>query len=451
MLTQKEMDAIRFYQGDTRKRAKDGTFLEGMTEIGFYGIRSAYRTMNCLMFDGIDNEEERIAEGTADLNPQIFLEIEKVAEVFCDLFGAMCKCRRELDKDDSHRKRYHTVYRTDRGVSIQEMKKLGRTISFISTSKENELNEYFCKKKGLSLLEIVVSPEVPYLDFEQILGTDYHYADQREVLLPPFLNISLHEGKLTDKETEYKDADGNPPKGKYILVLEGLDLGAEVAQNVNMGPTLGELAEDKEKIALILKKMTEKSAITEQEKEQYCHWKTRFRKMILAKFRDIENAYREQGRTWESRKNMLMKEVKKRISEFDACRRKYKKHMRICNITLVTAGVVPMACISLSFIQDIEMLMKIATVITSAVAMLLTRILKIEVYHVKLYQRTKTCLSLRDLFRQMTYENNWEDSKVNEYVQQFQKIMNEDTNVSLQNVQLQIEGMGEFYQNDILS
>ena len=125
--------------------------------------------------------------------------------------------------------------------------------------------------------------------------------------------------------------------------------------------------------------------------------------------------------------------------------------MKICNITLVTVGVVPMACVSLSFIQGIEIFMKIAAIITSAVAMLLTRILKIEAYHAKLYQRTKTCLSLRDLFRQMTYESNWDDPKVNEYVRQFRKIMNEDADISLQNMQLQIDGMGDFYQNDILS
>ena len=302
MLTQKEIDAIRFYQGDIRKRAKDGTFLEGMVETDFYGIKSAYRTMNCLMFDGIGNEEERIAEGTTNLNPQIFLEIEKVVEVFCDIFGAMCKYRSELDKDVSCQKKYHTVYRTDRGISIQEMKKLGRTISFISTSKENAFNEYFCKKRGLSLLEIVVSPNIPYLDFEQILGTDYYYANQREVLLPPFLNISLHEGKFTDKEREYKDADGNPPQGKYILVLEGLDLGEGTAQNQDISPTMGELAEDKERIAVILKKMIEQSVITEQEKEHYCQWKKRFRKIILARFRDIENTYRLAGSSCESKK-----------------------------------------------------------------------------------------------------------------------------------------------------
>ena len=93
MLTEKEKDSIRFYQGDIRRRAEDGSLSNSLTAAGFYGIPSAYKTMNCLMFDGIANEKERIAEGTAALNPEVFREIEDVVDVFCDIFQAMYKCR----------------------------------------------------------------------------------------------------------------------------------------------------------------------------------------------------------------------------------------------------------------------------------------------------------------------------------------------------------------------
>lgn len=181
MLTEREIDAIRFYQGDVRRRTKDGTYSEQLTEPGFYGIPGAYRTMNCLMFEGIENEKERLAEKAGSLNPQIYLEIEKVVDVFCDIFRAMCKST--VGRKDSAR---IIAYRTDWGISVEEMRKQGQTISFTSTSKENCPEEYFRRKRKLTLLEIVIPSGVPYLDFEKILGSDYHYASQREILLPPF-------------------------------------------------------------------------------------------------------------------------------------------------------------------------------------------------------------------------------------------------------------------------
>ena len=88
-ITTKEKDAIRFYQGDIRQRDSKGNLIEKSKRSGFYGIEGAYRTMNCLMFDGIKNEEERIAEGNGKLEPAIFEEIEKVIEVYCDIYRAM--------------------------------------------------------------------------------------------------------------------------------------------------------------------------------------------------------------------------------------------------------------------------------------------------------------------------------------------------------------------------
>ena len=43
------------------------------------------------------------------------------------------------------------------------------------------------------------------LDFEDVFGSNYRFADQKEVLLPPFVHASFYEGTLTKEEKEYRD------------------------------------------------------------------------------------------------------------------------------------------------------------------------------------------------------------------------------------------------------
>lgn len=86
----------------------------------------------------------------------------------------------------------------------------------------------------------------------------------------------------------------------------------------------------------------------------------------------------------------------------------------------------------------------------SASAMILTRIVKAEAYSLKLFQRTKTCLALRDLSREMKYEHVWNEKKIDEYVQIFRGIMKEDTDMSWQNLQTQIENQHDLFQDEII-
>jgi len=445
MLTEKEKDSIRFYQGDIRKRTEDGSLSNSLTATGFYGIPSAYKTMNCLMFDGIGNEKERISEGTAVLNPQVFQEIENVVDVFCDIFRAMCKCR------SSNRK--NITYRTDRGISVREMKTLGQTISFTSTSKENHPNEYFRKKKSLTLLEFIVPAGIPYLDFEEVLGGDYYYADQKEILLPPFLRSTFYEGTLTAEEEAYRDADDQPPQGKYIIVLEGLSLPVQKGMDQKDILDLQYLTDRKAKMAEILSRMVAQEELSQQEVQEYCAWKADFRKIIIAKFREIQGEYKCAGTedSFESKKHLLMEDVESLTKEFDSRRKNYKNYVKWYNILLAVMSVAPVVCVTMSFITEIERNMKVAAILTSAAAMILTRILKVEAYYFKLSQRTKTWLRLRDLDRQMKYENHWDEQKFESYVESFRKIVIEDTDMSLQNLQLQISSGEELFQTGITS
>lgn len=448
ILTDKEIDAIRFYQGDIRRKGKDGKLLNWVSATGFFGIPKAYKTMNCLMFDGINNEKERLEEGTENLNPQIILEIEKVTDVFADIFRAMCK----YSKSQRDNKRSRIVYRTDRGASVDEMKAQARTISFTSTSKENHPKEYFQKKKRLTLLEIVIPIDIPYLDIDDILGDENLYADQKEILLPPFLYASFQEGRMTDEEVQYRDADGQPPYVKYIVYLEKVLLQSFKVEEGKQRWRMGDLSEKKENAALILEKLKRKEEISEQEFSQYCLFKNIFKEIIIEKFSVIENEeYAGMKSSIEVKRNLLIKDVKEKIVDFDIRRKLYRRRTRVCNITLAILSVIPMVCISLSFVKEIDLLMKGAAIVASAGAMITTRILKVEAYPLKLFQRTKTYLSLRDLSRQLKYEQRWDEQRLDEYLQLFRKIMKDDTEMSWQNLQLQIENERELFQEEIIS
>lgn len=446
MLTDKEIDAIRFYQGDIRRRCEDGSFSDKEDAVGFWGIPRAYKTMNCLMFDGIDNEKERTEEDENSLNSQVILEIETVVEVFCDIFRAMCK----YTKSREGNRESIVIYRTDRGISVQEMKTQGRTISFTSTSKENSPKGYFKKKKKLTLLEFVLPSGLPCLDLEEVLGDAYYYASQREILLPPFVCASFHEGKLTEAEESYRDADGQPPCGKYIVCLENILLQVQKTEQDKNGYQMDALTREKGKAAVILEKLKRKEKISEQELNQYCGFKGLFRDIIIEKFSVIQKEYMGMEDITEKRKNMLIADVKKKIKDFDERRKHYKKCMRICNIVLAVISVIPLICISMSFIDKLDISMRITTIAASASAMILTRIVKVEAYSLKLFQRTRTCLALRDLSRQMKYEYEWNEKKIDEYVQIFRKIMKEDTDMSWQNLQTQIENQDDLFQDEII-
>lgn len=282
VFTLREIDAIRFYQGDIRKRAENGQILENEKIEGFYGIPSAYRTMNCLIFRGIENEEERIKEGNGKLVPELFLEIEKVIEVYCDIYHAMCKSVSGLESTNKHR-----VYRTERGISVEELKK-GCTVSFTSTSKVNKPEKFLCKKVDLTLLYFEFPLNVPHLDFQEVLGKDYLFAQQEEVLLPPFLEIELEELELTKEEKQYRDANGRMPHAKYLVLIKGIQKrNFEFESEERKTLTL----ERNQKSVEILKKLINNEKLTEAEKKEYCLWKEDFRAIIWNKFQIINQQY----------------------------------------------------------------------------------------------------------------------------------------------------------------
>lgn len=459
MITEKEIDAVRYYQGDTRKRLENGQLSKTEKNEGFFGIPSAYRTMNCLMFGGTGNEKERIREKNGRLNPQVFLEAEKAVEVFCDIFRAMCKNAAAKKSKNNARQ---LVYRTERGISVQELKK-GHTVSFTSTSKENKPEKFLREKSGLTLLDIIFPSQIPHLDFEDLLGEDYLFKNQKEILLPPFLEIEMEPLELTRAELQYRDTDDKPPCGKYLVYVKGMHWNDV---NIDADPGLVFAPERCRQAAAVLGKMINGEEPDEPEVMAYCLWKKDVRDLMKKEFYEIYCQYfgadgtgdgiqqteddREIKETYsEQRKEALLEDIKKMRQEFNEKRKEYKSKIKKYHIALIITNTIPLACMALSFAQSVETFMKIAAVITSTASILLSQLLQAEVYDIKLKQRSKTYLELCDLARELKYETGWSRETEKSYVLKYRRIMKEDEIMSLNNIEVQAQNVQKFYQSEI--
>ena len=171
MVTKKELDMLRFYGGDIRKRTEEGKLLiinssENSKDPKdlLWRDKDAYRTLNALLFDGYENEKERIFQEHHQLNP-IFIELlEETLAIYTGIFAVMCQNKEKQSV-------ISTVRRVDRKASLSAYTK-GYTESFVSCSRGGFESD-FSKKNQIILLEIETSENSLYVDYQQALGAEY--------------------------------------------------------------------------------------------------------------------------------------------------------------------------------------------------------------------------------------------------------------------------------------
>lgn len=211
----KVLDAVRLYEGDIRIRDEAGNLVNRQSTDPLYGDKNAYRTLNALLFPGISNEISRIQKEGKKLNPAFLERIEETIDLYCHIFRLMCGKYKIKGEECLIAKRIERL-------STLTLLKQGQTRSFISASKVG-YDEEFAKKDGVILIEMHISSDVPYLDFKEILGSEYQNIDEQEVLLAPFVDIKIKERELTlAEQRSIKDLKGNPPVGKYQINTVGI-------------------------------------------------------------------------------------------------------------------------------------------------------------------------------------------------------------------------------------
>ena len=209
MQKRKNIDMRRFYGGDVRERTDDGVLIDTCKD-DLWSDKTAYRTLNALLFDGYENEKERIFKEGNKLNPVFVRRLKDTIKIYTGIFKLMCMEKQK--KVSSFRAR-----RVDRKNSLNAYEK-GCTQSFVSCSKGG-YGTQFANKNQVILLEVEVSGESPYIDFQQKLTEDeYIYYNEQEILFPPFLPLKIEELALTKGEKKMiKDMHNNPPVGKYLI------------------------------------------------------------------------------------------------------------------------------------------------------------------------------------------------------------------------------------------
>ncbi len=187
MLSEREITALRYYIGDTSGSDP------------FWSDPKAYVVLNSLFFPGIATEKARAGEGKY-LNAEIIADTPRLAELLTDLLSSFGKCSAD---------RVMTTYRVERYADYQLMKQQGSTVSFTSTSTSGFLDSYR-DRKGIALMRFQLTADTPCIEMNKVLPR-YTKCDEAEVLLPPRMELKLHEVPLTGDMLRITDADGQPP------------------------------------------------------------------------------------------------------------------------------------------------------------------------------------------------------------------------------------------------
>lgn len=277
MEKRKDIDMLRFYGGDIHQKNKEGEYVITNNLVNpknkeemLWGDRDAYRTLNALLFEGIENEKERIYKEKRKLNP-VFIElIENTLDIYRGIFAVMCR-KKENQLSVSK------VKRVDRKASLMAYLK-GHTESFVSCTK-GEYDDEFASKNNIILLEIESLENTPYVDYQQVITMqEYCNYDEKEVLFPPFLSLNVSEIELTTKDNHIRDMYEQPPVGKYLLKMEEFpDYRNSITSSRE--ELLNKILDEKDKAVLCLEHMNDN--MWKEDYHEYVEWKNNLHISIM--------------------------------------------------------------------------------------------------------------------------------------------------------------------------
>ena len=244
-LTRGEKAALRYYIGDVS--GSDA----------FYGDPKAYVALNALFFAGTAAERSRAAEGKR-LNPAVLADINRLTELFAELFSAFRKCAAETER--------HT-FRVERWSDYALCKAAGATLSLTSTSTAGFLSEYR-DRLGIALMRFTLPQGTPCIDVARALDF-YSKPDEAEILLPPFLALDIAEVSVSDSEQAILDSAGEPPRCSCIVTAgELLPCTAEAAELPHGGAEAGQR---------VFAALNSREEPLREDEELYSQWKAAYR------------------------------------------------------------------------------------------------------------------------------------------------------------------------------
>lgn len=287
MINTTEFNSLIFYQGDVNNYKVTCEAEENAYNSKFYKTKQAYNILNTLLYPGIENEITRICKEKKNVPIELLLSIEEILNVYENIFSLMCKY--SLSRI-SGEKIY--AFRKDR-IQSMEIIDRGYSMSFSSCSLEDTCDEYFLKKDGILLLEFDISNNLPFVLLNDIIKNSC-FEYEKEVLLPPFITFEKTPLKLTDKEMDYKDINGFPPKEKYLIKVNGIifdDSNKSIDIDFNIS-SIEEISNGAKRAVEILCKLKAEKQISEEDKKFYINWKKILQAYVYKRFESIyKNLY----------------------------------------------------------------------------------------------------------------------------------------------------------------
>ena len=179
---------------------------------------NSYETMNAMLFPGILNEFTRIFDDGKYLNSDSIRNADELMTLTDNLYSAMYKygktMSRDMDENDTVK-----VLRVDRSASFPLMEQRGEILSNFSTTAASHYKSMF-KKAKITLVEANIEPGASCIDFSAVLGNDYEYNTEQEILIAPFSKVEMQEVELSDSEKRITDLRGNPPERKILMTVK---------------------------------------------------------------------------------------------------------------------------------------------------------------------------------------------------------------------------------------
>lgn len=275
-ITDKEIDSICLYGGSSIP-GKPGRF---------YQLQNAYQTFNLLMMDGLDGERVRVCMEKQNPDAVYIQDWRRTLEVFTDIFHAQC-CYREFAQQAKIRPPAR-LYRTDRRLNVEQMDNLRQTFAFTSISKEGYLSDFALGKKDPALLQVKIDEECPYLDMAAVLKDDYVYTREAEILLPPFVQAEVCNGKcLTEEQLNEYGLVNDTPVLFYQVLFGGFCGEKSEGDPYVLIQRLDRNRNSAAKVLEMIRKNRSLDGFADEELECYKDWKRSFSQLVHTCFCQI--------------------------------------------------------------------------------------------------------------------------------------------------------------------
>lgn len=182
--------------------------------------------------------------------------------------------------------------------------------------------------------------------------------------------------------------------------------------------------------------------------QKYADWKEKIHVYLRLRYSIIKGEILWYVKTqWKM--NLLAEELKDYKSYTDINRVKYEKRLTNINIALSYLNPLMMFAIALSFIDSVEIIMKIISLAISTICIAMTGYCKSCSLEGKWQQRTTTYLRLDELERDLRYETDCSQTTVDKYVERFKQIIIDDDLRCEENTKMALEHFKSVSQNKL--